>query len=427
MPDLIRLRLTLKQLSPIALAAKRGTTSGFIDTLDYIPGTALRGATAARYFRDFGDAADRQFQEIFVNSGVLFANLYPVKYAANSRALPTTAYACKAHEEDHDITDILTRASALNISDNVINQTLLDQITLCRICGRPSHGLSGFYEKKSESSTKYDKVEVHKRHLMHVGINREKQTAEDGFLYAQQVINEKWREKKAGPKKESAPEKEAGREKNDPKFKPQMFSGDLIVDQTHADFLMDELLSRGTTLFIGESRTRGLGRLQIHDCDVTESDTEDVVSGRIEKLNTMLEHHNGGSNKRKCFALTLQSDAILTDTFMRPKSQPGADDIRRALGDGPHSDLIADDALKLKYSNAAWRIVHSWNMASGYPKPDDIAIKMGSVFLFEISSGNAGDFASLLTSLQERGIGKRRNEGFGRVKVCDPFHLEDRG
>jgi CRISPR-associated protein Csx10 len=436
MPQTIRLRLQIKQLSPIAFAARRGTAISFMDTLDYVPGTALRGAVAAHYLRQFGEAGDARFQDIFLNGEVLFANLYPAANAYTSYVLPATAYACKAYKETHGVIDILTRAAALRISEQSDKhkflsgnheQKLLDEILDCPQCKRSMHSLAGFYEavqvlprqpdNEDEIETHYAKVEIHKRHLTHVGINRNTQTAQEGVLYSQQVINEVWR------KDESFDSK--SQNKDQAVFQAQTFNGELMVSETQAEFLLTELLATGTRLRVGESRTRGLGLIEVQDCKDLPAESAEIISNRIAEFNRKLSEHNRDAQQREYIALTLQSDAVLTDAFMRPQSEIRVEDINRALSDDPEQTFIASDALQLKYFNTGGRLVQSWNMASGYPKPDDIAIAMGSIFLFEVSSGSAKELAEPLALLQQRGIGKRRSEGFGRLTVCDSFHWEE--
>jgi CRISPR-associated protein Csx10 len=409
MPDTLRVRFHLKARSPVAFGSRRGTTSSFVDTLDYVPGTALRGATAARYLRELGEASDPRFRDIFLNGGVLFANLYPINEADISYVLPATAYSCKAYREAHGVKDILARAAALRLSRDQINQELLDSILNCSQCRHSAHSIAGFYEKYLGDPIGYALVEVHKRHLMHVGINRRTQAAEKGILFAQQVISE------------------ARREDESQDFKPQVFSGDLIVSEEHIEFLLKELLVKEISLKLGESRTRGLGQMAVQKCEIIATDTEEAVRSRIAELNRQLAESMPLPREQSYIALTCQADIVLTDVFMRPKSAPDGSDIHRALRNDQDAGLFAPDGLRLVYANAGTRLVQSWNVASGYPKPDDIATTMGSVFLFEATSDNAEGLVTPLALLQERGIGRRRSEGFGRVTVCDPFHLEVQG
>lgn len=392
-----RVRLRLKALSPITFAARRGSTSSFVDTLDYVPGTALRGAAAARYLREIGESEDETFKQIFLHNGVLFSNLYPVKSEHKIASfLPLTARSCKPHEgfwfdesKGHGVGDMLMRAAAFQM---FTDYRLIDEIITCPRCMQQTRAFSGFYALHSPDH--YSKVKVDKRHIAHVGINRKSQSAEHGFLFAQQVINE-----------------------------DQFFAGELIIRNDLYEFLLHTLLAKDMILWLGESRSRGLGRMQIVCCEEVESDTSDIISQRISKFNEQFATLNRRAGEMSFFSITLQSDAILTDAFMRPKAALDVNDVFQALN-SDDLDLGSSSAMQTVYSSAGTRLVQSWNVASGYPKPDDVAITMGSVFLFKVNGVSTTDLAEPLAILQERGIGKRQSEGFGRLVVCDPFHWE---
>jgi CRISPR-associated protein Csx10 len=74
--------------------------------------------------------------------------------------------------------------------------------------------------------------------------------------------------------------------------------------------------------------------------------------------------------------------------------------------------------------------VTGWNIALKLPKEDEVAISKGSVFLFvtkpgeTISEPEVKPLSDLLEQIEKSGIGERRNEGFGKVRICDEFHWE---
>jgi CRISPR/Cas system CSM-associated protein Csm3 (group 7 of RAMP superfamily) len=67
-------------------------------------------------------------------------------------------------------------------------------------------------------------------------------------------------------------------------------------------------------------------------------------------------------------------------------------------------------------------IVSGWSEAWGLPKLPALAAVAGSVYVFCTSDIEAWHEA--LGKIEEHGVGSRREEGFGAVRVCDPFHLE---
>jgi CRISPR-associated Csx10 family RAMP protein len=299
--SMVRIQLRLKALSPVAFSARRGT-SNFVDTLDYVPGSALRGATAARYLREIGEASDPRFQAVFVKEEASFGNLYPVRYSLRSSVIPSTARSCKAFEgfrstsdDKHGVFDTLMPAASAVLFQDFFE---LDKIADCSQCGQPTHRFSGFYEEPlvtsgNENRTEsriYSRVDLYKRHLTHVGINRTSQSAEPGFLYAQQIISECWHDKTMS------------------EFKPQVFSGELLVSDAQAEYLQDTLIERGTTLRLGESRSRGLGRMEVESIAQAESETAITIRERMLEFNKRFADRARRSSGVDHITLTLQSD-----------------------------------------------------------------------------------------------------------------------
>ncbi len=60
--------------------------------------------------------------------------------------------------------------------------------------------------------------------------------------------------------------------------------------------------------------------------------------------------------------------------------------------------------------------------AWGLPKQTDLAVQAGGVHLYQVDALDG--WAQRLERLEAQGVGSRRAEGFGRVRVCDPFHYE---
>jgi len=71
--------------------------------------------------------------------------------------------------------------------------------------------------------------------------------------------------------------------------------------------------------------------------------------------------------------------------------------------------------------------IGGWSSAWCMPKPIAPAIAAGSVFLYHVPGGNF-DLARIvlkrLAVLEREGVGQRREEGYGWLQVCTPFHLE---
>ncbi len=107
------------------------------------------------------------------------------------------------------------------------------------------------------------------------------------------------------------------------------------------------------------------------------------------------------------FSIKLESDAILTDRFLRPASELPI--------------LFENLEYVMKVTQA--RTVRGWNAKWGIPKPDDLAVAMGSVYLYKYAGEDADKLNNFLQELQLRGVGVRRDEGFGKIAICESLHL----
>ena len=65
-----------------------------------------------------------------------------------------------------------------------------------------------------------------------------------------------------------------------------------------------------------------------------------------------------------------------------------------------------------------------WNTRKNLPRTATGGFAMGSVFLVRVQSG--GDASPALAALEAQGIGPGRADGWGRVMICHPIHLETR-
>lgn len=94
------------------------------------------------------------------------------------------------------------------------------------------------------------------------------------------------------------------------------------------------------------------------------------------------------------------------------------DDACRALVDFSPSALAgalgcSPDEITIHQTWVRTEIVHGWHAATGLPKPDDLALAVGSTAVITVPSGVD------LQQLEHLGIGARTAEGFGRC-VVDP-------
>ncbi|MBI5187364.1 MAG: hypothetical protein HZA01_16785 [Nitrospinae bacterium] len=184
--------MRLKLESPLALSA---SPSGNINrTLDFLPGSALRGALASS-FLDNNDLsqpkAKELFQRLFLKEEIIFENFY----IDGSLPVPKTARACKGYggfactgnrrrKENHGVKDYLLPLYAYGKSEN--SGVLSDE---CYICRLPMERFSGYYGYNSRDGY-FFQTPVPRREITRTGIHPATQTALPGVLFTVEVINE---------------------------------------------------------------------------------------------------------------------------------------------------------------------------------------------------------------------------------------------
>ena len=108
--------------------------------------------------------------------------------------------------------------------------------------------------------------------------------------------------------------------------------------------------------------------------------------------------------------LRLRTPGIFTDDLGRPSPQPGDTELTRVLGTG----------ARVERRWTRWQEVGGWHVASGLPKPAELAVAAGSTFLIRTEREVA---PPVLQALSRRGLGLRRHEGFG--DLAGPPRLRD--
>jgi CRISPR-associated protein Csx10 len=116
----------------------------------------------------------------------------------------------------------------------------------------------------------------------------------------------------------------------------------------------------------------------------------------------------------------LLSDVLITDGRLRSSTRPEdlAAELGRALGVELHPVDDVDDAGVLGRVSEAHR-TESWHRRWGLPRASLLGIAAGSCFSFHLTGGTLT--AEALQQVETAGIGLRRAEGFGQVRVDDPL------
>lgn len=374
----IEIVLTLSQKSPLALHRSR-TSVQYVETLDYIPGSSLRGSLAEAYLIQHGQPDD-EFNDLFLSGKVLYGDLWPV-VDGSTVLIPATSQICKRFRFEHkqSFKDMLLYALE-SIKDK--------QKSLCPECGEPLDRVgSGYLSSISE----VDPVITRSRLRANSAISRGTGSSAREMLFTQHTLH--------------------GR---------QRFQGCIwLIDQTLREKI-ERLLPVGLHLYMGAGRSRGQGEVVIEDMQQCSSNCG--LRERWQRFNEAAIHVAGETNF--CyFSLTLLSHLSLRDKLLRPVLseispehlgfQGGVEWVRHASG-RPVSFL-------------SMVVVPGWNAAQGLPKSDTIALGRGSVMLFKCDRSLEQTVLTRLSQIENERLGERREEGFGRIAACYPIHYEHRG
>lgn len=394
-----------------------------------LPCAKILGAPVYRlYYAD----DEKNFERLFLKGSVQYPDLYPAHFGSEDEQvedmlpvypLPKTAESCKrfpgflntpANEKiddpGHGVRDSLLDWAMYKLADR--SQLAFSPSELlapfkeyehCKDCGKPMAPFSGYYRDRDGHKIT---ARLDTRLQTHTGINRDTGTVQEGILYNRKVFAEQSR-----------------------------FWGMVRLNDELASTFQQFIEAIGTSglVRIGTGRTRGLGKVHL-----TASLLEDKAN-RLELLKERLENFSVTLRKRAesayskygkdlkseltpfYFVLTLHSPAILCDELLRYRSTIDKDMLAKMIDLGEE-----ENPFEVLYQSASTRRITGWNELWGTPRANDIAIDSGSVFLVASKKPLDGDLARKLYTLEEEGIGKRKAEGFGRVCISDPFHLEDK-
>lgn len=386
-------KYVLKAEAPIAILQSR-VANQFAKTLDYLPGSVVRGAFAEIFMNKKG-SPDEHFQRIFVAEEVRFSDFWPCYGAVAPTLLPATASACKRHKLDHNS----------SLQDRLLEELLRSESAVkesrkCPECDERLDRLAGVYMIEA-SPKKTQKVNPHRQLRMHVGISRPRGTATHGLLFSYDMLTAKpqlFREKPP---------------------MPLHFIGTLTTEAADAKTLFDTLAhvipSEHEHLSIGKGRTRGLGEMSILACEPFSST---VDFGERWKVFNEAAQAKGGEQGSCYFSITLTSHLVLKDELGKPIL---ADIQPRHFG---LEKFVPIDNEKNFIKFVGKTTLAGWNAAQGLPKPDTVAIARGSVFGFRCAGEKREEAMQYLLDLECSGLGERRAEGFGQFKVCEPFHVK---
>ncbi len=339
--------------------------------------------------------------------------------------LPKTAQSCKRFagfhkladepkedEERHGVRDSLLDWAAFKLrgEQDPTRFKVLEEHELCIYkdtkkqgatpCSETMDRYEGYYRRNLSPNKTHELIaaQVDTRLQTHTGINREWGTVQTNILYNREVFEEGMRF-----------------------WGMVKLPDDQKLLETFEKFIKiadDEKVVR-----IGTGRTRGLGQVvlrvgTVEGQDGTEQDRLARFKVRLVEFDAALKKRaNKSAGPPFYFALTLHSPLILCDDLLRYRGTIDAQELAKIPG-------MPSVTLQQEYQLASGRRVSGWQELWGTPRTNEYAIDLGSVFFFSSSRPLDNDLLAALWRIEEDGLGRRRSEGFGRIRISDPFHLE---
>ncbi|MCA9061525.1 MAG: hypothetical protein KDA96_00620 [Planctomycetaceae bacterium] len=386
------LPLFAEALTPLVFSADRGTEN-LISTLDYIPGSSLRGAFASWMLRSGFAAEEAEFQDLIVGEQIQFGPLYPLDSFWEHRQtmpvpVPLSFVECKYEPGER-------RSLSLESGHGMTDRHCASPSTChCGEAMTPSEGwLTIRQPATSAAVSEFRTWKSPTQTTLRTAINSQTTNrASEGDLYATESLHTgTW------------------------------FAGYLWARTAVAEWIRTRFIGRNTLIRVGKSLTRGHGQLRLWT--VSAPGTEPPASDRLYPylFAPGCRHSDVPASE---FTMFCYSDVIALDELLNPISQldhsSGAEILWKLLGQAGTPPFIISAAFVRTCR------IGGFNGIPQLPRVVDRAIAAGSTWKCEWLP-KAGDSEkqtawNLLQDAQEFGIGLRRGEGFGRILLDPPFH-----
>ncbi len=374
----MKLQSFVELKSPLLIGSKL-TTGNAMHSTERIPGSTLRGAVAQAYLDCYGSdccVSDPLFREIFLDGGVRFGD------HRLADVWPRSVRVCKGRKKTkHAPIDLLLRAGA---GKELLLERCPEPGVEC--LERLVHPKGG-WDNQAEDG--YVEMELKRVRQAHTSMDPMLQRARSETLFTKTSL--------------SGSQSLRG-------F-VEIVSGNPEI-QTRLEGLGE--------LWIGKGRSRGMGSSVWSfsgGLDQDESKEVEAMAGRMAGIQHCAPVE---LQEMVLFSITLQSPAIILDEWLQYQGHFGAAELDGQLTGYKPLAQFADMTA-----------VDGWNESAGLPKSREWAIDIGSCFLFGRQISNTDEraaetqrVAQTLARVERDGIGERREEGFGEVRICQQIHMD---
>jgi CRISPR-associated protein Csx10 len=344
----------LRLLEPALIAQAGAGEENSAVALSHIPGSAVRGALAARWLAAHPDddmAVDAEGRAWFLDGTVCHLNAYPDYVGERTLPMPHSWFT------DKDLADDPSAAIydlALAPDPKLGALKAPSGGPFCRLSQEvPEEAwLPVKYWAKLVKPMRYDQV--------HIALEDVNKRGEGNLIFRYEALA-------------------AG----------QLFAG-AIVAPNETDLAPLKVLLESGDLLLGSAHLAGYGRAAVETCNIVEEAWQ--------------EYPSGGKAQSAQVVVTLLSDVIVRGE----DGQVGWDASQAlALALSCPAGAVPEAAFGRTV------LVGGYNRRWSLPLPQEWALAAGSVFIFD--TGKV-DSAALQRAV-ERGVGERRAEGYGRIAV----------
>ena len=372
-------------------------------SLDYIPGGVLRAALSKeitlacpyyeekagkRYWVEFKDKQECEeciYRELCYNfSEIVIEN----SYALNSKIYPLTARRCKEHME-HQVLDILVDQICMKIYRQEKTYNYHFSTMSCPNCNGRIERCDGRY---IVSNGVVEDVELVYMLTTRNTINPYMRTTTDGALYSLDAVG--------------TVVMVNGREQEN-------YLEGIIVGND-----IESAINSIDEVFVGAYITEGFGKMKMQVVGKVEDETVEDIRYRIGKFNQFINHE-----ENLYIPITLCSDAYLDieNYYEEMLSEKTTQE---------YIEMYNHQVKEFADIGKIFLMMLSCDTRRGYNTAKDRQsirqakkiIKAGSIFVLEVRKEYIN--YNKLLEIQLKGIGNNKVHGFGKVSVCDAFHVD---
>lgn len=310
-----------------------------------------------------------------------FSNMkFSFFYPNDSIPAPLTAKVCKTCGTKHHIKDIVFENKALVCKDceKELKSKNLDEQEFNKIPKRMEN-LKGLIHWDNENR-KYVSTKVEKLISTHTAINYNLHTARDGSLFSVKAIK-----------------------------KGTEFVG--YIDDCNTG-----LIYKGKIIYVGKYSSNGFGKLQI--TDISDVSQEDLKS-RIDVFN---EKFKGIEDKKYISMLLLSDGKLLSVENGANTGILSTDDYNNLWKKAIFGDSDIFTIEKIFAQNIFYSGFDTSKKYGDWRNSPEIITLKGTSFKISYDIKNEEQALKVLNQLEQKGIGRDTNNGYGMVSVCHKIH-----